>query len=152
MLKLLLILALLVSSCSRSPLDGLEFTSLNGELYKLSEIQRDKTIVYVWSGTCVGHIDDLRAINSVYPNLSEGVTLISIAIMMDEKDIRKVLEENKINPVFPILADPTGEFSEKVTLIFLPATLIFDKRGHLIGNYPKFPKDLVLKKINYNLR
>ncbi len=141
MVRILPVLLLFLLSCGGESIYDLEFQSLDGKTFKLSRFKGKEFVVYVWSGTCVGHVEDLKALVNLAPRLK--VPVISIAIMMDVEDIKKVLEKNHIEPSYPVLADPRGRFADKVTLVFLPATIIFDAKGRVVKNYPKLPESLI---------
>ncbi len=143
MRSLLVAVLLLLLSCSGDSIYKLKVRDLSGREVSLESYRGKPLIVYVWSGTCIGHTEDLKRLVKIYPKLGKDVSLISIAIMMDESDVKEVLRKNGIKPNFPVYADPRGEFSEKVTLIFLPATIKIDERGNVRGNYPKLPQDLI---------
>ncbi len=143
MLKALIpLFFLFLVSCSQESIYDLKLKALDGSEFSLSAFKGRPFALYVWSGTCIGHIEDLRFIQSNYKDISSRIPIVSVAIMMDEEDVRLVLERNSIEPVFPILADPKGKLSERVTLIFLPSTLVFDREGRLVESYPKFPQDI----------
>ena len=143
MLKAVIPLFLLfLVSCSQESIYDLKLKALDGSEFSLSAFKGRPFALYVWSGTCIGHIEDLKFIQSNYKDISSRIPLVSVAIMMDEEDIKKVLKENSIEPSFPLLADPTGKISEMVVLVFLPSTLIFNETGELIKSYPKFPQNI----------
>lgn len=143
MRKFLLLLFIFLLSCSGNSIYDIEVIDLSGNKADLKAYRGKPLIVYVWSGTCIGHTEDLRRLTKIYPKLAGKVNLVSIAIMMDESDVKEVLRRNGINPNFPLYADPKGRFSEKVILMFLPATIKIDEKGEVKGNYPKLPKDLI---------
>ncbi|HIP42589.1 MAG TPA: redoxin domain-containing protein [Aquifex aeolicus] len=101
--------------------------------------QEKRLLLYVWSGTCIGHTEDLKVLNSNYEKLTKDYHIVSVAIFMTPEGVKEFLQKVEINPKFPILADPKGNLTEIEKLIFLPATLIFDSEGKLLNNYPRFP-------------
>ncbi len=143
MKKLFLVLLLFLFSCQQDSIYDLRLLDLSGKETDLSVYRGKPLIIYVWSGTCIGHTEDLKRLVKIKPKLSGDVNLISIAIMMDEEDVKEVLKRNGIKPNFPIYADPKGVFSDKVTLIFLPATIRISAEGKVEDNYPKLPKELL---------
>ncbi len=126
-----------IFSCKSESIYSISLEDLEGNRISFKEFKGRPFAVYVWSGTCVGHTEDLKEINEIYEEFTRrGYIFFSVAIMMSKEDIKKVLEENDIKPKYKILADPHGLFAEKVKLIFLPATIIFDESGNVKGNYP----------------
>ncbi len=150
MRKFLLIFLVFLISCSERGIYELRFESLEGKTYSLEEFRGKKFLIYVWSGTCIGHIEDLKTINRLYPDLKDKIPIVSVAIMMDVEDIKEVLNSNGIDPRFPILADPKGELADRITLIFLPSTLLIDEKGQVVENYPKFPEKLIPSILSHN--
>lgn len=142
MVKVLAFLFIFLASCSESVYD-LKFKDLSGKEVSLYKYRGKKLVVYVWSGTCIGHTEDLKRLVEIYPELKKESELISIAVMMDTEDAEEVLKANGIEPNYPVLADPKGVFADKVTLIFLPATIIFDETGNMVENFPRLPENLI---------
>ncbi|WP_457601108.1 TlpA disulfide reductase family protein [Hydrogenivirga sp.] len=134
-------LFLLLISCGRSELYDLSLRGLDGREFSFSRFKGREFVVYVWSGTCIGHVEDLKELNRIYPELK--VPVVSVAIMMDVDDVKEVLRKNGIEPGYPVLADPRGEFADMVTLVFLPATIVFNDKGEVVENYPKLPSSLI---------
>jgi peroxiredoxin len=140
-MKKLLLLFFFLMSCTTDGVYDLELKDLKGNRFSFSQFKGRDFIVYVWSGTCIGHVEDLKKLNELYPELP--VPLVSVAVMMKREDILDVLENNGIEPKYPILADPKGKFADSITLVFLPATIIFDKKGRVVENYPQLPPNLI---------
>ncbi|GAB6065367.1 hypothetical protein JCM9492_04590 [Aquifex pyrophilus] len=137
-MRYLFIFFLLLISCSQETIYDINFFNLSGNPVKIKR-ENKKLLLYVWSGTCTGHTEDLRILNEVYKKLSERYNVVSVAVFMTPKDVRDFLKKEGINPRYPILSDPKGKLTEQVKLIFLPATLIFDESGKLLGNFPRLP-------------
>ena len=142
---LALLLSILILSCGGTVYD-IKLKDMEGREVTLEDFRnKDGLVVYVWSGTCVGHTEDLRKLEDIYAKVRRKVAIVSVAIMMDPKDVRKFLEDERIKPSFPVLADPKGEFAKKVTLLFLPATILIDQKGKVKENMPRLAKGLILK-------
>ncbi len=142
MLRILLVLFLMLSSCTES-VHEVKLRDTSGRSVPLSQFRGKPLVVYVWSGTCIGHTEDLRELVKLYPKVRERAELISVAVMMSPGDVESFLRRVKLDPDYPILADEKGEFAQKVTLVFLPATLIFDEEGRLVESYPGLPENLL---------
>ncbi len=142
MLRILLVLFLMLSSCTES-VHEVKLRDTSGRSVPLSQFRGKPLVVYVWSGTCIGHTEDLRELVKLYPKVRERAELISVAVMMSPGDVESFLRKVELDPDYPILADEKGEFAQKVTLVFLPATLIFDEEGRLVESYPGLPQNLL---------
>ncbi len=142
MLRILLVLFLMLSSCTES-VHEVKLRDTSGRSVPLSQFRGKPLVVYVWSGTCIGHTEDLRELVKLYPKVRERAELISVAVMMSPGDVESFLRKVELDPDYPILADEKGEFAQKVTLVFLPATLIFDEEGRLVESYPGLPENLL---------
>ncbi|HHJ63655.1 MAG TPA: TlpA family protein disulfide reductase [Aquifex aeolicus] len=142
MLRILLVLFLMLTSCTES-VHEVKLRDTSGRSVPLSQFRGKPLVVYVWSGTCIGHTEDLRELVKLYPKVRERAELISVAVMMSPGDVESFLRKVELDPDYPILADEKGEFAQKVTLVFLPATLIFDEEGRLVESYPGLPENLL---------
>jgi len=142
MFRILLTLFLLIASCTESVHD-VKLSDPSGGSVTLSRFKGRPLVVYVWSGTCIGHTEDLRELVVLYPEIRKKAELISVAVMMDPEDVKLYLRKNRLDLNYPVLADEKGEFAQRVTLVFLPATLIFDSEGRLVESYPGLPENLI---------
>ncbi len=142
MLRILLVLFLMLTSCTES-VHEVKLRDTSGRSVPLSQFRGKPLVVYVWSGTCIGHTEDLRELVKLYPKVRERAELISVAVMMSPGDVESFLRKVELDPDYPILADEKGEFAQKVTLVFLPATLVFDEEGRLVESYPGLPENLL---------
>ncbi|WP_461828760.1 TlpA family protein disulfide reductase [Aquifex sp.] len=144
MQKLLLLFLLLIFSCGKTTIYDITFVDLGGREVKI-EHSGKPLLLYVWTGTCIGHQEDMRLINEHFSELSRRYKVVSLAVFMKPEDVREFLKDNGINPKFIMLADPEGKITSLVKLVFLPATLLFDESGELIRNYPRLPLKELLK-------
>ncbi len=142
-MRYFLLFFLIILSCSGGTVYDIKFLNISGNFVKIKRSEK-KLLLYVWSGTCTGHTEDLKTLNKVYDELKKKYNIVSVAVFMTPGDIKELLKKEKINPKYPILADPKGKLTEKVKLIFLPATLIFDKEGKLLKNLPRLPLNRIL--------
>ncbi len=139
---LIILTAFILTSCTESVYEVV-LKDLNGQSVSLGRFKNGKLVVYVWSGTCAGHAEDLKKLTRITPNLKGRVKLVSVAIMMDTEEVREILRKNGIVPNYPVLSDPDGELAKKVTILFLPATMVFNKEGIPEASYPGLPEDLI---------
>jgi len=142
MLLFLIGLVFVIASCTESVHD-VKLRDTSGSSVSLSRFKGRTLVVYVWSGTCIGHTEDLRELNAIYPQISQKAELITVAVMMNPADVKEFLKRNSMNLSYPVFADEKGEFARKVTLVFLPATLIFNRDGRLVESYPGLPPNLL---------
>ncbi len=142
MLRIFIALLIFIFSCTESVQD-IRLSDTEGKTVTLGEFRGKPLVVYVWSGTCIGHTEDMRELNKLYPRIKEKAELISIAIMMNAEDVRVYLRKTNLRLNYPIYADEKGVFAEKVALVFLPATVLFDSDGKLIDIYPGLPENLL---------
>jgi len=142
MLRILIVLFLMLTSCTES-IHEVKLRDTSGRSVPLSQFRGKPLVVYVWSGTCIGHTEDLKELVKLYPEIRRRAELISVAVMMSPGDVRSFLRRVGLDPGYPVLADEKGEFAQKVTLVFLPATLVFDREGRLLESYPGLPENLL---------
>jgi len=139
----ILILFLLLISCSQQGIYDVEVLDKEGKAVKIGNLRSNGIVLYLWTGTCIGHTKDLRRLGELY---SEGKIIrkvISVAIMMEPEDAQKVFREKGIPSSVPLYADPKGNLAEVISITFLPSTIIFDKKGRVIGNYPGLAERLI---------
>ncbi|MDQ7037965.1 MAG: TlpA disulfide reductase family protein [Aquificota bacterium] len=142
MIILLISVVVAVLSCTETVHD-ITLRDINGKAVPLSLYRGKPLVVYVWSGTCVGHTEDLKRLATAFPHLRGRLNLITVALMMNEDEARKVLRESGVEPPYPVLVDPEGDLARKVTLLFLPATIVFNGKGIPVENLPGLPDDLI---------
>jgi len=140
----LLFLILLVS-CAKKSVYDITFLDLSGKEVRLKP-SRKPLLLYVWSGTCTGHTQDLRLLNEHAEELSGRYEVVSVGVFMTPEEIRAFLKEINLRPRFSILADPKGSLTEVVKLVFLPATLVFSPEGELLLNAPRLPLERLMHK------
>ncbi len=137
MFKLLLFLTLVISlSCSEGDIYSVQLETLEGRKTTLSEYEGKRILLYLWTGTCLGHVNDMRDINAFKEEIS--LPVVSVALMMRPEDIKEVLEKNRLTPYFPIYADPKGRMADLITLEFLPTTVLISEEGRVIRMIPGF--------------
>ncbi len=139
-----LLLFLFIVSCGRDTIYDVTFIDLKGREVKIKR-EGKPLLLYVWTGTCIGHQEDMKLINRHFSELSEKYKVVSLAVFMKPEDVKEFLKENRITPKFILLSDPEGKITNLVKLVFLPATLLFDESGKLIKNYPRLPLKELLK-------
>ena len=138
MRKFLFLFLFLILSCGKTTIYDLTFIDLKGREVKIEPGDKP-LLLYVWTGTCIGHQEDMKLISEHFLEFSKRYKVVSLAVFMKPEDVKKFLEENRINPKFILLTDPDGRITNIVKLVFLPATLVFDESGKLRKNYPRLP-------------
>ncbi len=114
----------------------MKLETLEGEKVNLRDFSGKPVLLYVWSGTCVGHTKDLKRLTEM--DLG-NVRVISLAIGMEKEDVEKTYSQIGISPSYPTLLDKRIEISDHITLVFLPYTLLYDENGRLIKKLAKLP-------------
>ncbi len=143
MLRLFFLLLLLTFSCTGKTVYDLSFIDLKGRQVRIARTDKP-LLLYVWTGTCTGHQEDMSIMNAKYEALSERYRIVSLAVFMKPSDVKTFLRQSGLKPKFVLLTDPQGNITSIVKLIFLPASLIFDPSGKLLGNYPRLPLNELL--------
>ncbi len=120
----------------------------SGKKVRLADYKFDYMVIYVWTGTCVGHEKDLKNLNDLKKKLRNNVKLVSLAILMERDTVSELFKELNITPEFINLYDNKGNITEAVKLITLPSTLLIDKKGKIIKEFIRLPSsDLINKSI-----
>ncbi|NPB07064.1 MAG: TlpA family protein disulfide reductase [Aquificae bacterium] len=122
---------ILLAACGGSSLTFYDETGRKVELKS-----DEPLLLYVWSGSCVGHAEDLKKLSRLYPELSKRYRVYAVALFMTPEDALAYLKKEKIRLSVPLLADPKGLLEERYDLVFLPATLVI-KDGKLVAVTPR---------------
>ncbi len=153
--QIILILILIsLWGCGEKSIKDIEFRSVsNNKKITLKKLDYDYAVLYVWSGTCVGHEKDLLKLNSLQEKLGSDIKIISLAILMERDAVVSTLKDLGIEPEFVNLYDTKARITEAVNIITLPSTLIIDKRGKVIKELALLPSAKSIKNIikNYKL-
>ena len=144
MRALFLFFLLILFSCSERNIYNTKFLNLKGEEVLIKRGKKT-LLVYVWTGTCIGHTEDLKELVKNYDSISRKYRVISVAVFMKPEDVKEFLKENKIKTQFPMLSDPKGNLSDVVKLVFLPSTIIFNEEGKPVKIYPRLPLNVLLE-------
>jgi len=138
---LTIFLLLFILSCSGKNLHDEVFYNLEGKPVYLPK--NKPLILYVWTGTCIGHKKDLKLLSENYQRLSENYNVVSVAVFMSPEDILQYMKENNLDIKMPLYADPTGKLEKYVRLVYLPATIILSEKGKVEKIVPRIPKEFL---------
>ena len=145
---LIAFITILLLSCSGK--DGILDVTLrevnSGKKVRLAYYKFDYMVIYVWTGTCVGHEKDLKNLNDLKRKLGNNVKLVSLAVLMERDGVSELFKELNITPEFINLYDSKGNITEVVKLITLPSTLLIDKKGHIIKEFIRLPSSNLINK------
>lgn len=144
MQKFLLLFFFFLFSCGETTIYDLTLIDLKGREVKIEKSQKP-LLLYVWTGTCTGHQEDIKLINEHLLELSKKYRVVSLAVFMKPEDVSKFLQENQIKPKFLLLTDPEGKITNVINLVFLPSTVVFDESGKPIKSYPRLPLKELLR-------
>ena len=142
--KLFFLFLFLILSCGKTTIYDIAFVDLKGREVKIEKSEKP-LLLYVWTGTCIGHQEDMRLMNEHFSELSKRYKVVSLAVFMKPEDVWEFLRQTQISPKFIMLADPEGRITNIVKLVFLPATLVFDESGEMKKNYPRLPLKELLR-------
>lgn len=142
--RLLFLFLFLILSCGKTTIYDIAFVDLKGREVKIEKSEKP-LLLYVWTGTCIGHQEDMRLMNEHFSELSKRYKVVSLAVFMKPEDVWEFLRQTQISPKFIMLADPEGRITNIVKLVFLPATLVFDESGEMKKNYPRLPLKELLR-------
>ncbi len=141
---------ILAFSCSERNIYDEFVIDLEGNKVKIREISDEKLVIYLWTGTCLGHTKDLKRLSELYQSRKITRKVISIAIMMDQEDVLELKKKNSLSDEIPFYADPEGKLGEVIKITFLPSTIFIDERGKVTGNYPGLAEKLLTSVAPHN--
>ena len=142
MKKLIFLFLSILLSCSERGIYNTKVLDMTGKRIRLADLKDSGLIIYLWTGTCIGHTRDLQRLGDLYEKGKVTRKVVSIAIMMDPEDISEFKKENSISDLIPFYADPEGKIADVIKITFLPSTIIIDESGQVRGNYPGLAEKL----------
>ncbi len=107
--------------------------SLSGEKVQLSDLKDKIIFLNFWASWCGPCKEEMPSIETLYQRYKErDVIFLSISVDYEGSEpVRKFIEKNRYR--FPILLDPKGKTLDLFEISKIPATLIIDRKGRMIG-------------------
>ncbi len=149
-MKFLLFLLVIILSCSDQSVYDVVLQNEKGEPVKLSSLGKEGMVLYLWTGTCIGHTRDLKKLSTLYQKGILTKRVISVALFMESEEAIAIKEKNHISKLLPFYADPKGNLADFIKITFLPSTVFIDEKGKVIGNYPGLAEHLLAPVSSHN--
>ena len=106
---------------------------LNVKTVQLSALRGNVILLNFWATWCGPCKDEMPSMQALYQRYKEK-DFILLAISVDEGSpaaAKKFIQQNRYR--FPVLLDPAGKTLDLYDIDKLPATVIIDKKGRMIG-------------------
>jgi peroxiredoxin len=106
---------------------------LNGEKVQLKALKGKIIFLNFWATWCGPCKEEMPSMEALYQHCKER-DFVLLAISIDyggPEPVRKFIEKNRYH--FPVLLDPAGKTLDLFEINKIPATLIIDKNGKMIG-------------------
>jgi thiol-disulfide isomerase/thioredoxin len=106
---------------------------LNVKRVQLSALKGNVIFLNFWATWCDPCKDEMPSMETLYQRYKEK-DFILLAISVDEKNpepARRFIQNRRYR--FPVLLDPAGKTLDLFEIHSIPATVIIDKRGRMIG-------------------
>lgn len=149
-MKFLLFFLAIILSCSDQSVYNVVLQNEKGELVKLSSLGKEGIVLYLWTGTCIGHTRDLKRLSTLYKKGILTKRVIPVALFMESKEASAIKEKNSISELVPFYADPKGNLAEFIKIVFLPSTILIDEKGKVRGSYPGLAEHLFTPVSSHN--
>ena len=107
--------------------------SLSGEKVQLSDLKDKIIFLNFWASWCGPCKEEMPSIETLYQRYKER-DFVFLTISVDyegPEPVRKFIETHRYR--FPVLLDPKGKTLDLFEISKIPATLIIDKKGKMIG-------------------
>lgn len=121
--------------------------TIDGQKIDISNYRGKKVILNFWATRCQPCIKEIPEFVEFYKKNKKNVILIGIAIYSREKDVRKIIEDFKIN--YPVCMSD-GVIEGKLGINLVPTTIVLDENGYIIfrkvGGLTKNELESFLKK------
>jgi len=107
-----------------------ELVSLDGELFRLSELRGRPALVNFWASWCVPCRSEMPALERVYQKYrDQGFLILAVnATHQDDLDKARAFTA-ELGLSFPTLLDQSGEVSKLYQVRALPSSFFIDARG-----------------------
>ena len=106
---------------------------LNGEKVQLKTLKGKIIFLNFWATWCGPCKEEMPSIEALYQQCKErNFTLLTVSLDYGAPDtVRKFIEKHRYH--FPVLLDPANKTLDLFEVNKIPATLIIDKNGKMIG-------------------
>jgi thiol-disulfide isomerase/thioredoxin len=107
--------------------------SLNGEKIQLADLKDKIIFLNFWASWCGPCKEEMPSIEALYHRYKE-TNFIFLTVSVDyegPEPVRKFIEKHRYR--FPVLLDPKGKTLDLFEINKIPATLIIDRKGKIIG-------------------
>ena len=106
---------------------------LNVKTVQLGALKGNVIFLNFWATWCDPCKDEMPSMETLYQRYKEK-DFVLLAISVEEKNpepARKFIQKNRYR--FPVLLDPAGKTLDLFQIHRLPATVIIDKKGRMVG-------------------
>jgi len=111
-----------------------ELESLDGTMFKLSEL-RDKNVIInfwaTWCDFCVAEMPDLQKLQDTYKD--DDLLILAINVGETKEEVVKFMEENQIN--LTALLDKDSSIANTYGLRSFPSTIAINKKGEVVSGH-----------------
>ncbi len=106
---------------------------LNGEKVQLNALKGKIVLLNFWASWCGPCKEEMPSVEALYQHYKErDFVFLTISIDYEGSErVRKFIEKHRYQ--FPVLLDPNGKTLDLFEINKIPATLIIDKKGMMIG-------------------
>lgn len=142
MLSANLVIAQEKEKTSTQSLPDVALKNLTGQTVNTSTFSNDgkPMIIDFWATWCKPCIEELNAINEVYPDWQKesGVKLIAVSLD-DAKTMARVAPfVNGRNWPYEFYVDPNGDFKRSMNVNMPPHTFVVDGKGNIVWQHVGF--------------
>jgi thiol-disulfide isomerase/thioredoxin len=107
--------------------------ALNGEKVQLAGLKDKIIFLNFWASWCGPCKEEMPSIETLYQRYKERkIVFLTISVDYEGPEpVRKFIEKHRYR--FPVLLDPKGKTLDLFEINKIPATLIIDRKGKMIG-------------------
>ncbi len=122
-----------IQSVKKTKTPDFSLEGVNNKTVRLSALKGNVIFLNFWASWCGPCKDEMPSMEALYQRYKER-DLVLLAISVDEgssEPTRKFIQKNRYH--FPVLLDPAGKTLDLFEIDKIPATVIIDKKGRMIG-------------------
>jgi thiol-disulfide isomerase/thioredoxin len=112
-----------------SSLPSASIATLDGERVSLTSFKGKPLLINFWATWCAPCVAEMPELQALYEEHGDKLTVVAIAVEDQKSDVLAL--KKSLGLTFPLLLDPSADFSRRFNVDGFPESFIADKEGKL---------------------